>query len=291
MPILIALLCAILVSGCATLGSNTVALATESGIKKEVSIDPIQFVGIEWTEEFQSGRFHASLGTFPNALFSDFHPLRFRYQAIAYGQKSGKEYPAQAIYAGYADCGLRLIFIVEGDPDEPIIGAFATTRFTRLFSLQGDEISVESPEKLTTDAAYRKEVVLSGGTDTKRLKAIPVGGPKGLHAVFATWTRFRIAKGGPEMRSPLAEKLIRSVARENPELAFQEKLVGNAQIALSLSWFTVAAGAAGDVITASNASDRGWDEQSELRRGQQGMLAQVIAAQYQAALNAGMVCR
>lgn len=277
-------------AGCSTLGGNTVAVATGEGDKREVSIDPINFVGVQWTDAVREGNYQAYLVNFPKGLFAEFHPLRVRYNAVAYGEKTGKEYPAQALYSGYAECALRMTLIVEGSPDEPVTGAIATTRLTRLYSLYGDPISSETPEKFASDAAYRKEAVLSGGTSVKRMKSVPVSGKSGLRSVFNEWTAFRINGSSLEIRSPLPQKAIVAVSRENPELSFSEKLVGNGRFALSPSWFSIAMGAAQDIITAAGASDKGWDEQSELKREYQGMIAQVVAAQYQAAINAGMSC-
>lgn len=285
------LLLALLSAGCATLGGNTMNLASEEGEKKqELSIDPIAFTGVQMTPAIQGGRYKAYLGTFPDEFFSEFHPLRFRYNAIVYGKDSGKEYPAQAIYAGYAKCALRLVLIVEGDVTEPIVGAFATTRFTRVFNLHGEEISVKTPEKLISDAKYRKGVVMSGGTFVSRLKSIPVVGKSGMQETFASWNMVRVKALPYEIRTPLSEKLLKVVARDNPEISFQEKLVGNGQFGINMSWFGTAVGAIADVFTAANVSAKGWDENSELKRGQQGMIARVVAAQYQAAINAGMSC-
>ncbi|MFZ2187875.1 MAG: hypothetical protein WAV46_04610 [Candidatus Moraniibacteriota bacterium] len=289
MRTLIALLLVLLLAGCATLGGNTMSVTTEAG-KQEVTIDPIGFIGVQETPAISSGNFVAVLGSFPDELFSEMHPLRLRYHAVAYGTNTGKEYAAQAIYVGFAECALRLVFIVEGNIDEPIVGVFANTRFTRLFNLYGEEIFVKTPEKLASDVMYRKEVVLSGGTETRKLKGVPVAGIKGLQAVFSDWNTVRTKALPYAIRTPLAEKYVRSVARENNELNFSEKLTGNGQFGVSLSWFSTAMSAATDVLVALNASDKGWDEQSELKRGYQGMIARVIKAQYEAALRQGMFC-
>lgn len=287
---ILVVLISIFLSGCTTLGSNKIALATESGEKVEKTVDPIGFIGVQWTENLRNGRYRAYLAAFPPELFAEFHPLRVRYQALAYGETTGKEYPAQALYVGYADCALRVIFIVEGDPDEPIIGALATTRFTKVFSLHGDAVAVKTPEKLVSDAKYRKQVVLEGGTAIKRLKVVSHRGEGGLQKIFSSWGVARVA-GLSDQVTPLSARSVRSVARDNPELSFQEKVVGNGHFALSMSWFSIAMGAAQDVLVSANAADKGWDEQSELKRGYQGLIAQVVAAQYQAAIDAGMVCR
>jgi len=279
-----------MLAGCATLGGNTVAVATQDGVKQEVSIDPISFIGIRETSAIRDGNFTAVLGNFPDELMAEMHPLRMRYNAVAFGTKTGKEYPAQAMYAGFAECALRLVFIVEGNPDEPIIGAFANTRFTRLFDLYGKEISVETPEKLSSDALYRKGIVTSGGTVTTKLKSVPTAGKNGLHEVFSGWSTVRTKALSYDIRTPLAEKFVRGVARENNELNFSEKLVGNGQFGMSMSWFSTAMGAASDVLVSANATDKGWDEQSELKRGYQGMIARVVKAQYEASLKAGMFC-
>lgn len=286
---IIVLIAALLLAGCATLGGNTVAVATETG-KQEVSIDPISFIGIRETSAIREGNFSAVLGNFPDELFDEMHPLRMRYNAIAFGTTTGKEYPAQAMYAGFAQCAIRLVFIVEGNPDEPVVGAFANTRFTRLFDLYGKEITVETPEKLSSDAIYRKSIVLSGGTVTTKLKGVPVTGKDGLREIFSGWSTVRTKALPYTIRTPLAEKFVRSVARENNELNFSEKLVSNGHLGISMSWFSTAMGAASDVLMAANATDKGWDEQSELKRGYQGMIARVVKAQYEAALKAGMFC-
>lgn len=292
MRIILSLL-AVMLAGCATLGGNTVAIATQEGVKTEVSIDPISFIGIKETSEIRSGNFVAVLGNFPDELMAEMHPLRMRYNAIAFGTKTGKEYPAQALYTGFAECALRLVFIVEGNPGEPIIGAFANTRYTRLFDLYGKEIVVETPEKLSSDAVYRKGIVISGGTVTTNLKSVPTAskpGKPGLHEVFSGWSTVRTKALPYDIRTPLAEKFVRGVARENNELSFSEKLVGNGQFGMSMSWFSTAMGAASDVLVSANATDKGWDEKSELKRGYQGMLARVVKAQYEASLKAGMFC-
>ncbi|MEI8097017.1 MAG: hypothetical protein WCG73_02845, partial [Candidatus Moraniibacteriota bacterium] len=185
---------------------------------------------------------------------------------------------------------LRLVFIVEGNPDEPIVGAFANTRLTRLFDLFGKEISLETPEKFSSDALYRKQVVTTGGTVTTKLKSVPTAGKNGLREVFSGWNTVRTKALPYDIRTPIAEKFARGVARENNELSFSEKLVGNGQFGVNMSWFSTAMGAASDVLSAANASDKGWDEQSELKRGYQGMLARVVKAQYEAALRSGMFC-
>lgn len=276
--------------GCASLpGSNTMGIAIENGMKKEVSIDPVNFVGVQWTDAVRDGKYRAYLANFPQELFSEFHPLRIRYNAVAYGEISGKEYPAQALYTGYAQCALRLVFIVEGNPDEPVIGAIVTTRFTKAYSLYGEPIFFKTPEKLVMDAAYRKEVVLSGGTPVQSLKGVPVNGAGGLQAMFEAWGTAKVKSLG-DQRTPLEEKFVRMVARDNPEYSFAEKLTGNGSFGLTLSWFGIAMGAAQDVIMSAAVTDKGWDENSELKRGYQGMIAQVVAAQYQAAIDAGMSC-
>lgn len=287
---IILLLLAVMLVGCSTLGGNTVAVATQDGVKQEVSIDPISFVGIKETPVIRDGQFSAFLGNFPEGLFAEMHPLRVRYNAVAFGVTTGKEYPAQALYAGFAECSLRLVFIVEGNPDEPIVGAFVTTRFTRLFDLFGKEISLETPEKLSSDASYRKDTVLSSGTAVAKLKVVPTTGKYGLHEVFSGWSTARTKALPYNIRTPLAEKFVRSVARENNELNFSEKLVGNGQFGISMSWFSTAMGAASDVLSAANATDKGWDEQSEIKRGEQGMLALILKKQYEAALRDGMFC-
>lgn len=286
---IIAVLIVVFTSGCTTLGTNKVALATDDGQKAEKTIEPIGFVGVELSENIRNGRYQAYLATFPPELFAEFHPLRVRYPALAYGQ-SGKEYPAQALYAGYADCTLRVVFLVEGNPSEPVTGALATTHFTKVFSLYGDTISVKTPEKLVSDSQYRKDVVLEGGTLVKRLKPVALTGTGGLQNVFASWGTVRV-KGLPDQATPLSERFVRLVARDNPELSFQEKLVANGQFGISMSWFSIAMGAAQDLLISANATDKGWSEGSELKRGYQGMIAQAVARQYQAALDAGMTCR
>lgn len=284
------MLFSLLLAGCVTLGGNTMKVTTDEG-ERAVSIDPIASIGLEWTEAMREGKFQASLGNFPDGLFSDMHPLRFRYMAVAYGERTGKEYPAQALYAGYAECGLRLMFIVEGNPDEPIIGAFATTRFTRMFTLYGEEISVKTPEKLSSDAVYRKDVVLSGGTAVSQLKKVPQTGANGLIAIFSGWNTAK-AKGLPyEIRTPVGEKFAKSIARENPEYAFSQKLVGNGRFGINpFDWFSTAVSAAQDVLVAASAPDKGWDESSQLKRGYEGMIARIVKAQYDAAIRSGMSC-
>ncbi len=284
------LLSVLLLGGCASLGGNTMAVATEDGQKKEVSIDPIKFVGVEETKAIREGRFKAYLANYPKGLFAEFHPLRLRYNAVAYGKNSGKEYPAQALYAGYAECALRMVVIVEGNPDEPVIGAITTTRFTRLFTLFGEEIVVKTPEKLASDAKYRKETVLASGTAVNRLKGVPVSGEGGLKSEFGSWTAFRAPAFQYAIRTPLPQEVVRGVARQNPEYSFGEKLVGNGQFGVTLSWFGTAMGAAADVIVAAGASDKGWDEGSFVSRYDQGMTLTVISAQYEAALKSGMLC-
>ncbi|OGI15506.1 MAG: hypothetical protein A2878_00155 [Candidatus Moranbacteria bacterium RIFCSPHIGHO2_01_FULL_54_31] len=263
----------------------------EKQIVSQVSIDPINFIGVQWTTALSEGDYAAYLGNFPKPLFAEFHPLRFRYPAVAYGEHSGKEYPAQAIYTGYAECALRMALIVEGHPDEPVVAAFATTRLNRVFNLYGEEISVKTPEKLASDPGYRKDVVLSGGTSVKKLKGMPVTGERGLQAVFDTWGIARV-KGLPDQRTPLPETLARRVARENPEYSFVEKCVDNCKLGLPIppTLFSVVVSVLADIYTAASAPDKGWDEKSELSRGNQGLIAQVIDAQYQAAKDAGMTC-
>ncbi len=288
--ILALLFVSLMASGCASLGGNTMSVATDDGKKKEISIDQIKFVGIEETGMIRDGRFKAYFANYPKGLFAEFHPLRVRYNAIAYGKNSGKEYPAQAMYAGFAECALRMVLIVEGNPDEPVVGAFATTRLTRLFTLLGEEIAVKTPEKLASDAKYRKETVLAHGTPVTRLKGVPVTGEGGLHAEFASWTAFRAPAFQYAIRTPLPEEIVRGVARQNPEYSFGEKLVGNGQFGITLSWFGTAMGAAADVIVAANAPDKGWDESSFVSRSEQGMALATVAAQYEAALRNGMFC-
>ncbi len=287
---IILFLSAILLSGCATIGGNTMAVANDGGTKTEVSLDPISFIGIKETEAIRSGQFSAVLGNFPDALFAEMHPLRMRYNAIAFGKTTGKEYPAQALYAGYAECALRLVFIVEGNPDEPVVGVFADTRMTRLWSLYGDEITLEIPEKLTSDSVYRRDVVRAGGTEISRLKKVATDGKSGLSQVFAGWNTVRTKALPYDIRTPLAEKFVRGIARENPELSFSEKLVGNGHFGVTLSWFSTAMGVASDVLVSAGASDKGWDEQSELKRGYQGMIARIVKAQYEGAVRNGMLC-
>ncbi|MDD2766540.1 MAG: hypothetical protein PHH40_02095 [Candidatus Moranbacteria bacterium] len=287
---IILFLLALLLTGCATLGGNTMAVANEFGAKTEVSLDPISFIGIRETEAIRSGRFSAVLGNFPDALMAEMHPLRMRYNAIAFGVTTGKEYPAQALYTGYAECALRLVFIVEGNIDEPVVGAFADTRMTRLWSLYGDEITLERPEKLTSDSAYRRDMVRAGGTDISRLKKIATEGKSGLSSVFAGWNTVRTKALPYDIRTPLAEQFVRGVARENPELSFSEKLIGNGHFGITLDWFSSAMGAASDVLMSAGASDKGWDEQSELKRGYQGMIARIVKMQYEGAIKNGMLC-
>ena len=280
----------ILMSGCTSLGGNTMTIATEDGGKKEVSIDQIKFVGIEETGLIREGRFKAYLANFPKGLFAEYHPLRFRYNAVAYGKNSGKEYPAQALYAGFAECALRMVVIVEGNPSEPIVGVIATTRLTRMFTLLGEEIAVKTPEKLASDAKYRKETVLASGTEVNRLKGVPVSGEGGLRSEFRSWTAFRAPAFQYAIRTPLPEEVVRGVARQNPEYSFGEKLVGNARFGVTLDWFSTAMGAAFDVVAAAGATDKGWDGGSFVSRYEQGLALQTIAAQYEAALKSGMLC-
>ncbi len=283
-------LLALLLSGCATLGGNTMSVAVEDGTKTEVSLDPISFIGIKETLAIREGDFTAVLGTFPDGLFAEMHPLRMRYNAMAFGKITGKEYPAQALYTGYAECALRLVLIVEGNPDETIVGAFASTRFSRLFDLYGKEIALETPEKLVSDSVYRKSVVLSAGTELSRLKKVATGGKEGLASVFANWNTVRVKALPYDIRTPIAEQFVRSVARENPELSFSEKLISNGRFGVTLDWFSTAMSATSDVLISVQASNKGWDEQSELKRGYQGMIARIVKAQYEGAIKNGMFC-
>lgn len=277
-------------SGCASVGGNTIKVAAENGDKKEVSIDQIKFVGVEETGMIREGRFKAYLANYPKGLFAEFHPLRLRYNAVAYGKTSGKEYAAQALYIGFAECALRMVVIVEGNPDEPVVGVFATTRLTRLYTLLGEEIAVKEPGKLASDAKYRKETVLVYGTPVNRLKGVPVTGDGGLRSEFSGWTAFRAPAFQYAIRTPLPQEVVRGVARQNPEYSFSEKLVGNGQFGVTLSWFGTAMGAAFDVVAAAGATDKGWDESSFVSRYEQGMALTVISAQYDAALKGGMMC-
>jgi len=287
MKLFFSFLLAVMLTGCATLGSNTMSVTTSEG-KTEVSVDPISFVGIKEVPTLRSGDFTAVLGNFPDALFAEMHPLRMRYHALAYGVTTGKEYPAQALYTGYAECALRLVFLVEGNISEPVVGVFANTRMTRLWNLYGDEVTLEKPEKVISDSTYRKTVVLAGGTDTMRMKKIA---KSDLTQVFAGWNTVSVKALPYTLRTPLSEKMVRSVARENPELSFSEKMIGNGQFGITMDWFSTAMSAASDVLISANAPDRGWDERSELKREYQGMIARIVKAQYEGAIKNGMMCR
>lgn len=284
--ILVVLISAFL-SGCTTLGGNKISVIGSDGEKQEIPIDPIHFVGIEWTDALQEGNFQVYLINFPLELFAEYHPLRVRYNAMVYEEKSGKEYRAQAIPLGFLECGFRMALIVEGNPGESAVGVLTNTRFNRMFSLYGDLIRADS-EKLPSDAVYRREVVLSGGTLLRHLNPFP-----GWHSELRSWkTAFRLPGSSRVIHSPFEEKMVRLVSRENPEINFVEKCVGNCSFGISIppTWPGIMFSAASDVLSASSATCKSWDEQCEVTRGYQGVIPQVILAQLKAALNNGMVC-
>jgi|SRR3989344_4393875 len=278
-----------LVAGCATVGGNTMKVAGAYE-QKTVHLDPIGFVGVQMTPAIEHNNYQAYLANFPDGFFPEFDPLRFRYNAVAYGIESGQEYPAQAIYAGYANCALRLVLLVE-DASEPVVAVFVSTRFTRMFNLFGEEVDVSEPDRLVSDPVYRRDIVLSQGTRVSRMAEMAVLKSGGIRDIFALWNTVRVKALPYEIRTPLSQELVKLVVRDNPELNFSEKLVGNGHFAINpMSWFSTAASAVADVYTATQAADKGWDENSELKRGYQGMLARAMKAQLDAAIKAGMVC-
>lgn len=287
---------ALLASGCASFHGNTINVAREQGQEAEaIHIAPFAFVGVKLTDRIKAGNFKAYRIDFPDGLdgrgnlFPDFHPLRFRYQALAYG-RSGKAYPAQALYAGYIKCALRMVFIVEGDSEEidrdAVVGVVATTMLTNLFALHGESIVLKTPERIALDAEYRKDAVLQGGTTLSSMKEIT----KETKQVFGRWATVGSTDVPFKMLTPLPESLVRIVSRTNPEYSPIQKLVGNMRGAISPDVMITTFSALSDLYASETAPDRGWDARSVLTRGEASMLPRAIAAEYNAALRAGMVC-
>ncbi len=264
---LIVVFLALVLTGCAT--PNTIRLTDGKESKtviREVGIDPVMLTGLPWSDNLQQGNFVTVLGNFPPSpeSWAEWDPLRIRYQAHAIGA-DGREYVAHALFAGYIECVPRLFVFVEGlqNPDTDVKVVILSTLLDRAYTLEGKQIEKFDAGAFQSDASYRKEMILRGGTVLKTTRHIG-----GMEEAFGNWSVYNTKSG--LIATPLQPEQIKFLAGINPQYSYWEKVVGTTGAAVSIDYISTTVGIVFDLISAGSAKSQGFDYNSVMSRQQQG---------------------
>ena len=284
--LLVAVLLAGILSGCATTG-NTLKIQnvnlgeTKPGVV-ELPVELYQLVGVEKTEEIASGNFEARVVKISHRLLGewDFGRVNWRGWVVS---SDNKEATVQILlwkcdYEGNI-LGIALI------PKEAVDGRLIipATQLSFGYDASGKEFEIDFKSFLA-NAEYRKRIAEEEGSQISSLTSIPFQ----IGEVFLSWNEYRT--DGKTILSPLGEDDMKLIASINPQMKFGEKLVGTGSFSLTISASPIGmaqgllVGIIRDAIRAKGAPSIGPDFQSMVTRRKMGILVEWIARMYTGAM-------
>ncbi len=271
---IIALLCAVLLAGCITM-PQTVEVKETTGPfaaqavdgKVSLPIDPVAFLGVRSTRYIEEGNFSVVYAKFPddpNGLLGEFDARRVSYPVFAVGP-DGREYPAQALFAGFATCEATLAVLVEGTRSlKGFTAVLANTARDQLYDLKGVAIKVDA-EKFRKSGEYRRQLIAKNGSSLERFVQV-----RDYDRIIQSWTLLNTAQHIGKIRTPYPLEFVQGVARINPQHSHSEKFIATTSGTVNpLSPMATVVGVVMEYIVSNNAPALGWTGDSLAPRGDQ----------------------
>ncbi len=271
---IIALLCAALLAGCITMPQTvevreTIGPLAAQAVDGKVSlpIDPVAFLGVRSTTYIESGNFTVVYAKFPddpNGLLGEFDARRVSYPAFVVGP-DGREYPAQALFAGFATCEPTLAVLVEGTQSlKGFTAVLANTARDQLYDLKGQAIKVDA-EKFRKEGVYRRQVIAGNGSSLERFVQV-----RDYDKIIHGWQLLNTAPHIGRIRTPYPLEFVQGVARINPQHSHTEKFLATTSGSVNpLNPMATVIGVVMEYIVANNAPAFGWTGDSLAPRGDQ----------------------
>ncbi|MFZ1720143.1 MAG: hypothetical protein WAU28_02210 [Candidatus Moraniibacteriota bacterium] len=271
---IIALLCAVLLSGCITMpqtvdigGVNGPLSAQAVDGKVILPIDPVAFLGVRSTADIEAGNFTVVYAKFPDdphGLLGEFDARRISYPVFAVGP-DGREYPAQALFAGFATCEPTLAVLVEGTRTlKGFTAVLANTARDQLYNLKGVAVKVDA-EKFRKSGEYRRQVIAKDGSSLERFLLV-----RDYNRIIQSWTLLNAAQHIGKIRTPYPLEFVQGVARINPQHSHTEKFIATTSGSVNpLNPMATVVGVVMEYIMSNNAPALGWTGDSLAPRGDQ----------------------
>ena len=259
---------------------NSVQLKDGKQVVMSIGYDPMDSTGIYWNQNLESGNYVAIAGLHPNSpeAWAEWDPYAPITAGLAVSATTGREYPLRVFNAGYINCSPRpvLLVLVEGVREQQgdIKIILLSRRADMAFVLNGGNTGQAlNKKKFQQDAQYRKAFVLTHGTSL-------ADGPSAtniLKAAFPVWDTYQ-HKDGRRLKTPLNPEQIQYLKGLNPQYGYGEKLVGTAQVSISMDPISTAMGAVFDLMGGLFAKPKGFDRKSVVGRQDMGYRLMVLEA-------------
>lgn len=259
-----------LLSGCSTTKitnlNTSEAIAPQSNEIKAVK-SHFEYMGLEHTPGIASGHYTVKDMRMSGRLLYEIFPGRIRFAAWAANAKTGKEYQAQALFAGLNTWAKpHVTLVMDGDQEtgltpESKVAVFSTN-YTRVYEIidHGPGKSQRVKEHMITcnffgDANCRVDIIDQYGTLISSLKEAEVD-PVKIGVVDEQWGYFT-DDDGARFYSPLPEEKIKQIATINPKYDYMDKFVANTHAMISVNPYSTAATFIIDAIVAAVDSSAG----------------------------------
>lgn len=270
---IIALLFAVLLSGCITMPQTVEVRETTGPLAAQavngtvnLAIDPVAFLGVRSTADIESGNFTVVYARFPDdphGLLGEFDARRVSYPVFAVGP-DGREYPAQALFAGFATCEPTLAVLVEGTRTlRGFTAVLANTARDQLYDLLGQAVKVDA-EKFRKSGDYRRQVIAKNGSSLERFVQV-----RDYDRIIHGWKLLNTAPHIGKIRTPYPLEFVQGVARINPQHSHSEKFLATTSGSISLNPMATVVGVVMEYIASNNAPALGWTGESLAPRGDQ----------------------
>lgn len=276
---IITLLAAMLV-GCITMpqtvdigGVNGPLAAQAVDGKIALPIDPTAFLGVRSTPDIESGNFTVVYARFPigpDGMLAEFDARRVTSPAFAVGP-DGREYPAQALFWGFATCEPTLAVIIEGTRNlKGFSAVLSNTTRDQFYDLHGRSISVDVARFHainTRNGDFRRQIIAKSGSRLDNFQVVTR-----FDEVIHEWKLYDTAKHIGRIRSPYPLEIIQGVARINPQHSHSEKFLATTSGAVSpLTLKMSVANVVMEYLIASNTPAMGWTIDSMVSRKDQAL--------------------
>lgn len=262
------------------LAGNSVQLKDGKQIVMSIGYNPMDSTGIYWNENLESGNYVVVAGLHPNSpeAWAEWDPYAPVTSGLAVSASTGKEYLVHVFNAGYINCSPRpvLLALVEGlrEPQGDVKLILLSRRVDMAFVLDGGNTAQPLDKgKFRKDAQYRKAFVLANGTSL----AASLPATNILKAAFPVWDTYQ-HKDGRRLKTPLNPEAIHYLSGLNPQYKYGEKLIGTAQISISLDPVSTAVGAVFDLVGGLFAKPTGFDRKSVVGRQTMGYNMMILEA-------------
>lgn len=270
---IITLLAAMLV-GCITMPQTVEVRETTGPLatlavdgKVSLAIDPVAFLGVRSTADIEEGNFTVVYARFPddpNGLLGEFDARRVSYPVFAVGP-DGREYPAQALFAGFATCEPTLAVLVEGTRSlRGFTAVLTNTARDKLYDLKGVAVKVDA-EKFRKSGDYRRQVIAKNGSSLDRFVQV-----RDYDRIIHGWQLLNTAPHIGRIRTPYPLEFVQGVARINPQHSHSEKFLATTSGSVNpLNPMATVVGVVMEYIVSNNAPALGWTGDSLAPRGDQ----------------------